>query len=130
MVKQHKRVNKSKTNSKSRSKSNSRSKSRSMKGGDGSGGRVPLPPSYFNNTLDGYFAPGSPELNPTGKQYAVSQGTIWSGGEYAGPNLFPMKGGNCGCKKQKNSKRSKTNNKSKSSKRKNMNRKSKKCSKH
>ena len=111
MVKQHKRVNKSK------------SKSKSMRGGDGSGGRVALPPAYFGNSLEGYYAPGSAELNSTGKQLAVSQGTIWPTGSYAGPNLFPMKGGDCGCKKQRKSKK---NNKSRSSKRKNMNRKSKK----
>jgi len=110
MVKQYKKINKSKSrSSKSRSsKSKSRSSS-SMKGGDG--GRVALPPSYYGNGTEGYFPGGSSELNSVGKQLAVSQGTIWGNGTMAGPNLYPMKGGNSACKKQRKSK-----NKNKSSK--------------
>ena len=105
MVKQYKKINKSKSRS-----SKSRS-SKSMKGGDGSGGRVALPPSYYGNGTEDYFPGGSSELNSVGKQLAVSQGTIWGNGTMAGPNLYPMKGGNSGCKKQRKSK-----NKNKSSK--------------
>lgn len=104
MVKQYKKINKSKSRS---SKSKSRS-SKSMKGGDGSGGRVALPPSYYGNGTEGYFPGGSSELNSVGKQLAVSQGTISENGTMAGPNLFPMKGGDCGCKKQRKSKKSKS----------------------
>ena len=116
MVQQYKKVNKTKTRkykSKTKSKSKSRNMSRTkrMRGGDGSGGRVALPPAYFTNSpsgLNGYFAPGSSELT-SGGQLAVSRGTISLDGTSAGPNLFPMKGGNCGCnKKQKNKKKSKS----------------------
>ena len=79
-----------------------RKSSKVMRGGNA--GRYVLPPSYFGNNPDGYYAEGSPELLTGGKQHAVSQGTISADGLTAGPNLFPMKGGNCGCKKQKKSK--------------------------
>ena len=106
MVKQIKQIKQNKKINKSKSRTNS--KSRSMKGGDGSGGRVALPPSYYGNGLNGYFPSGSSELNSVGKELAVSQGTIWGNGTMAGPNLFPMKGGNCGCKKQRKSKTNKS----------------------
>ena len=67
------------------------------------------------------IAEGSPELLSGGKQHAVSQGTVWENGEYAGPNLYPsmkMAGGGCGCgvkNKFKKSKKSKSK-KSKSKK--------------
>jgi len=86
MVKQYKKNSKSKKN-----------KSLSMKGGDD--GRFSMPGAYFGNGLDGYYAAGSPELKSVGKQHAVSQGTVSSDGFSAGPNLFPMKGGKCGCNK-------------------------------
>ena len=95
-----------------------------MKGGDGSGGRAAFPPSYYGNGLGGYFEAGSKELiDPSGKQLAVSQGTISSNGTMAGPNLFPMIGGDCGCKKQRKSKNS-------HKKSKNSNKKSKNSRKH
>lgn len=117
MVKQLKKLNKL---SKSKTqKSKSKTKSRSMKGGDGSGGRVALPPAYYGNGLDGYYAPGSKELFDD-KQLAVSQGSIWSSGNMAGPNLFPMKGGDCGCRKQKQKQKKNKSKKNILSKRKNM----------
>lgn len=97
----------------------SRKTSKVMRGGDA--GRYVLPPSYFGNKPDGYYAEGSPELLSGGKQHAVSQGTVWENGEYAGPNLYPsmkMAGGGCGCgvkNKFKKSKKSKSK-KSKSKK--------------
>jgi len=95
----------------SRSKVNSRKSSKVMRGGDA--GRYVLPSSYFDNNKDGYYAEGSPELLSGGKQHAVSQGTIWENGEFAGPNLYPaMTGGACGC----NSGRKTKHNKSKRSK--------------
>jgi len=109
MVKQIKKLNKlskskkQQSNLRTKSKSKTKSRSKSMKGGDGSGGRVALPPAYYGNGLDGYYAPGSKELFDD-KQLAVSQGSIWSSGNMAGPNLFPMKGGDCGCRKQKKNK--------------------------
>ena len=121
MVKQYKKINKSKSRS---SKSKSRS-SKSMKGGDGSGGRVALPPSYYGNGTEGYFPGGSSELNSVGKQLAVSQGTIWGNGTMAGPNLYPMKGGNSGCKKQRKSKSKSKNKSSKSCQMKNKKKKTK-----
>ena len=99
----------------------SRKTSKVMRGGDA--GRYVLPPSYFGNKPDGYYAEGSPELLSGGKQHAVSQGTVWENGEYAGPNLYPsmkMAGGggcsSCGIKRKfKKSKKSKSK-KSKSKK--------------
>ena len=101
----------------SRSTSRSRKSSKVMRGGDA--GRYVLPPSYFGNKPDGYYAEGSPELLSGGKQHAVSQGTVWENGEYAGPNLYPsmkMSGGGFSVKnKFKKSKKSKSK-KSKSKK--------------
>ena len=133
MVKQNKKVNKSKMrkhkSKSSKSKTTNKNKSRKMKGGDGSGGRVALPPAYFNSSssgLNGYFAPGSSELNSVGKQLAVSQGTISGDGGSAGPNLFPMHiGGGCGCNKKQKKNKNKTSSKS----RKMKNKKTKKVSK-
>jgi len=112
MVKQYKSSSRSKKFSKSKMqsrknkqsrKTKSRSHSRSMSGGDG---RFALPPSYYGKGNSGYYE--SSNLPSNGNQKAVSQGTIWEGGKYAGPNLYPMLGGDCGCKKRK-SKRSKSN---------------------
>ena len=100
--------------------SRSRKSSKVMRGGDA--GRYVLPPSYFGNKPDGYYAEGSPELLSGGKQHAVSQGMVWENGEYAGPNLYPsmkMSGGGFSVKnkfkKSKKSKKSKSK-KSKSKK--------------
>ena len=93
----------------SRSKVNARKLSKVMKGGDA--GRYVLPSSYFSNNTDGYYPEGSPELLSGGKQHAVSQGSVWENGEYAGPNLYPtikMNGGGCGCNSRRNSKKSKS----------------------
>ena len=129
MVKQNNKSKSQKHKSRSNTKTKSKTRSRKMKGGDGSGGRVALPPAYFNGSasgLNGYFSPGSAELNSVGKQLAVSQGTISADGSTAGPNLFPMHiGGGCGCnKKQKKNSKS-----SKNRKMKNKNKKTKKVSK-
>ena len=98
MVEQHKKISKSKK-TKSKSKSNTKSKTRKMKGGDD--GRFSLPPSYFGNGLAGYFSPGSSELQSVGKQNAVSRGTISADGKSTGGNFYPMKGGKCGCNKNR-----------------------------
>jgi len=84
----------------SKSKSSKKSKSSVLKGGDA--GRFVMPPAYYGKGTEGYYGSGSPELNSTGKQHAVSQGTISENGQFAGPNLFPMKGGNCKRKSKKN----------------------------
>jgi hypothetical protein len=106
---------KSKVNNKTKSRSKSKSKSvyksgtnsRVMRGGDD--GRTSFSGSYFGNGTRGYFPEGSSELSSGGKQHAVSQGTIWEGGKYAGPNLYPtMAGGDCGCKRKPKNKKRKT----------------------
>ena len=97
-----------KNSKKSRSCRKSRTqKRRSMRGGDP--GRVALPAAYFGGNMD-RFADGSSELASCSKQVAVSQGVIHPDGRWAGPNLYPMMGGGCGCsgRKMRNaSKRSK-----------------------
>ena len=80
-----------------------------MRGGDA--GRFVLPPAYFGDTPSGYFPEGSSELKVS--PHSVSQGVMWSNGQYAGPNLYPsMTGGGCGCngdrKNKNNSKKSKS----------------------
>lgn len=96
--------NKSKTHKKnSRSKSNNHMSLKNMRGGDD--GRYVMPPSYYGNGTAGYYAPGSPELASSANQVSVSQGTVWQGGQYAGPNLYPMQGGfGCGCSSKRNKK--------------------------
>ena len=126
MVKQHRkssnRSNKSKTLKKnSKSKSTHRVSRKNMRGGDA--GRYVLPPSYFGNGTEGYYAPGSPELAGSDKQVSVSQGTVWEGGQYAGPNLYPMQGGDCGCSGKKYKKSNNKNKLSKSRKTKSKSRK-------
>ena len=69
-----------------------------QRGGDD--GRFVLPPAYFGKGMQGYYADGSSALNSCSKQHAVSQGVISANGKWAGPNLYPMMGGNCGCKRQ------------------------------
>jgi hypothetical protein len=57
------------------------------------GGRVVLPSEYFGNDSGRYFAPGSPELMPSGGAYgpiyATSHGTILDGNRM-GPDLAPF----------------------------------------
>lgn len=73
----------------------SHSRNPMQKGGDV--GRYVLPPAYFGNGTSGYYADGSSALNSCGKQNAVSRGVISANGKMAGPNLYPMMGGACGC---------------------------------
>ena len=108
-----KKVNKKLSRSKS-SKSSKKSKSSVLKGGDA--GRFVMPPAYYGKGTEGYYGSGSPELNSSGKQHAVSQGTISENGQFAGPNLFPMKGGNCGCKRKSKKSKSRKNKKKKTNK--------------
>lgn len=75
-------------------------KMHNQKGGDT--GRYVLPPAYFGKGIQGYYADGSSELNSCGKQNAVSQGVISANGKWAGPNLYPMMGGACGCSGRRN----------------------------
>ena len=109
----------SKRSSKTLSKRNNKRKFvKKMKGGDA--GRYVMPPSYYGSGNAGYFADGSPELETSSKQHAVSQGMVWEGGKFAGPNLYPtMTGAGCGCgrkykthiKKNKNNKKTKKHSK-------------------
>jgi hypothetical protein len=88
-----------KNSKKSRSGRKSRTqKRRSMRGGDP--GRVALPASYFGGKMD-RFTDGSSELASCSKQVAVSQGVIHPDGRWAGPSLYPMMGGGCGCSGRK-----------------------------
>lgn len=101
MVKQHRKS--SSRSKKFKSKTNRRVSRKNMRGGDA--GRYVMPPSYFGNGTAGYYAPGSPELAGSANQVSVSQGTVWKGGQYAGPNLYPMQGGDCGCSSKRNYKK-------------------------
>ena len=98
-----------KMRSKSKSaKKNSKSKAQEpkiMRGGDD--GRYVMPGAYFGNGTKGYYGEGSNELSSSGNQKAVSRGSIWKTGDYTGPNLYPMGGGDYGCKKRKSKKLSK-----------------------
>ena len=115
MVKTIKKLSKRKSSKSSKSrKSKALSKSyrnkgktskRLMRGGDD--GRYVLPPAYFGKGTNGYYANGSPELQSKGNQHAVSQGTISGNGLFAGPNLYPMLGGNCACNSRKSKSKSK-----------------------
>lgn len=78
-------------------KQQSHKKYKHQRGGDT--GRYVLPPAYFGKGTSGYYPDGSTELKTHGAQHAVSHGVISSDGKWAGPNLFPMMGGDCGCKK-------------------------------
>jgi len=91
---------KSKRSSKRSSKTLSKRKFvKKMKGGDA--GRYVMPPSYYGSGNAGYFADGSPELETSSKQHAVSQGMVWDNGKFAGPNLYPtMTGAGCGCSRK------------------------------
>ena len=101
MVKQHRKS--SSKSKKSKSKTNRRVSRKNMRGGDA--GRYVMPPSYFGDVPTGYHAPGAPELAGSANQVSVSQGTVWKGGQYAGPNLYPMQGGDCGCSSKRNYKK-------------------------
>ena len=63
-----------------------------LKGGNN--GRYAMPPSYYGNGNNGYHLSNSSALTPCSKQNAVSQGVLSASGALAGPNLFPMMGGN------------------------------------
>jgi hypothetical protein len=91
---------KSKRSSKRSSKTLSKRKFvKKMKGGDA--GRYVMPPSYYGSGNAGYFPEGSPELETSSKQHAVSQGMVWDNGKFAGPNLYPtMTGAGCGCSRK------------------------------
>ena len=101
MVKQHRKS--SSRSKKSKSKTKRRVSRKNMRGGDA--GRYVMPPSYFGDVPTGYYAPGAPELAGSANQVSVSQGTVWKGGQYAGPNLYPMQGGDCGCSSKRNYKK-------------------------
>ena len=113
MVQTIKKLSKRKSRKSSKSKALSKSyknKSKTLKrlmrGGDD--GRYVLPPAYFGKGTNGYYADGSSELKSGGNQHAVSQGTIWGNGKFAGPNLYPMLGGNCACNARKSKRKSKS----------------------
>ena len=95
-----KTTNKNNKKSKRSSKTLSKRKFvKKMKGGDA--GRYVMPPSYYGSGNAGYFADGSPELETSSKQHAVSQGMVWDNGKFAGPNLYPtMTGAGCGCSRK------------------------------
>ena len=80
-------------------RNNKRKLVKNMKGGDA--GRYVMPPSYYGSGTGGYFPEGSPELETSSNQHAVSQGMVWDNGKYAGPNLYPtMTGAGCGCSRK------------------------------
>jgi hypothetical protein len=87
--------------SKSRSRKHFTSNSKLVQRG-GDDGRYVLPPAYFGKGMNGYYADGSSALNSCSKQHAVSHGVISANGKMAGPNLYPMMGGNCGCSGRRN----------------------------
>jgi len=98
------------TKSKKLNKTRKFKKSSIMKGGDDRS--TGLPAAYHNGTskgLSGYYEPGSSNLKSSGKNYAVSQGTLWSNGSMAGPNLYPTSGGGCGCSRKNKNKNTKSN---------------------
>ncbi len=84
-------------NRKSRSRKNYTNSNSKVVQRGGDDGRYVLPPAYFGKGMQGYHADGSSALNSCGKQHAVSQGVISANGKWAGPNLYPMMGGGCGC---------------------------------
>ena len=105
--KSQQRVNNNTLKRTSKHKKN-KSRSKVMRGGDD--GRYVLPPSYFGGKQNGYV---SKFENLAG---AVSQGTVTSNGQYAGPNLYPsmgLVGGGCGCSGKKGKFQSKSKSKSK-----------------
>jgi hypothetical protein len=99
-------IQKSKSKSKSKTNTHKKTKQRGgsscsaprkpMEGGDP--GRVALPPQYFGGNSNGYVESSSAGCS---KQRAVSQGIIHADNRFAGPNLYPMRGGDCGCNGRK-----------------------------
>ena len=57
------------------------------------GGSTGMPPAYYGACNAGYYASGSPKLSPASKQNPVSRGVLSSSGSMAGPNMYPMMGG-------------------------------------
>ena len=109
ITRKHKKLSKSRKLNKTRKFK----RSSLMKGGDDRTTGVAA--AYHNGTskgLSGYYEPGSSALKSSGKNYAVSQGTLWSNGSMAGPNLYPS-GGGCGCNKKNKNKSMKSNKKKK-----------------
>jgi hypothetical protein len=90
----------------SKSKSHRRNSKRNQRGGDP--GRIALPPAYWGQGTRGYLADGSQGLSSCDRQHAVSQGVISPDGKWAGPNLYPMLGGNKSRRTQKRNNRSKS----------------------
>ena len=87
------------SNKKTTKRNNNRNLLKKMTGGDA--GRYVMPPSYYGSGNSGYFPEGSPELKTSPNQHAVSQGMVWEGGKFAGPNLYPtMTGAGCGCSRK------------------------------
>jgi hypothetical protein len=68
--------------------------SKKMHGGSNSNN---IAPAYFGQGTRGYYPAGSDKLETCGSQHSVSQGIISADGKFAGPNLYPMLGGGCGC---------------------------------
>lgn len=96
LLKKSSKSNVSRKNNKKTKRNTKRKFVKKMKGGDA--GRYVMPPSYYGSGNSGYFPEGSPELETSSKQHAVSQGMVWEGGKFAGPNLYPtMTGAGCGC---------------------------------
>ena len=78
----------------------------------GNNGRYVMPQSYFGNGSNGYFPSGSSALNSSSNQHAVSQGVLSSTGKFAGPNLYPMPGGERSCSDKRNMKQTNNSNNS------------------
>jgi hypothetical protein len=78
----------------------------------GNNGRYVMPQSYFGNGSNGYFPSGSSALNSSSNQHAVSQGVLSSNGKFAGPNLYPMPGGERSCSDKRNMKQTNNSNNS------------------
>ena len=106
-IRKHKNKNsKSKTGSRGR-----KTRRQHQRGGDP--GRVALPMAYFSkNSTPGYYPDGDAALQGCSRQKAVSHGVVWPGGNWAGPNLYPQlggkrtqRGGSCGCRGSRHSKR-------------------------
>jgi len=70
----------------------------------GNNGRYVMPQTYFGNGSNGYYPSGSLDLNSSSNQHAVSQGVLSRNGKFAGPNLYPMLGGESSCSGKRNMK--------------------------
>ncbi len=71
----------------------------------GNNGRYVMPQTYFGNGSNGYYPSGSLDLNSSSNQHAVSQGVLSRNGKFAGPNLYPMLGGESSCSGKRNMKK-------------------------